>query len=215
MFKLLLLLLASLFDITTAHAHVDDDGDDNDSDAGGSDDDDDGDDGDQDDDDPDWESEASKWKQLARKWENRAKENSKAKKDLDELRKQGMTDQEKAIEAARDEARNEERAKVGARLVAAEIKVAAAGRLDDEALDTLIENLNTANFLTDDGEVDTEKVKDLVDGVVPAKGEEDDPGTGKKKRPDMGQGRRKGTSKASVTTGADRYRERHGSTKKE
>lgn len=196
----------------------DSDGDGN-GDGGGGSGDDDGDPDDDDDSDSDPDEELAKWKKMARKWERRAKESSKAitetRKELDELKRRTMSDQDKEIEKAKEEARNEVRAQVGAKLVEAEIKVKAAGRLSDEAIETLIENLNTSKFLTDDGDVDTDMVAELVDGIVPAKGDDNDPGKGKGKRPDMGQGRRKGSSKASVTTGADRYRERHGSTKKE
>lgn len=116
----------------------------------------------------DYEAEAKKWQALARKHEERAKANANAAKELEEVRKASMTEQEKAVEAAKVEARAQAFAEAATRLVDAEFKAAAAGRLSDEQRTSLLENLDRKRFLTDDGEVDAEKVAAFVAGIAPA-----------------------------------------------
>ena len=115
----------------------------------------------------DYEAEAKKWQALARKHEERAKANSNAAKELEELRKASMTEQEKAVEAAKAEARTAALREVGNRIVDAEFRAAAAGRLDKERVDALLEGLDRSRFITDDGEVDTEKVAAYVERITP------------------------------------------------
>jgi hypothetical protein len=111
--------------------------------------------------------EVEKWKTLARKQEERAKSNASAAKELAELKGSMMSEQEKAIAAAVDAARSETLGQVGSKLVAAEIKAAAAGRLQPEQLDVLIGNIDARKFLGDDGSVLGDAVKSFVDGFAP------------------------------------------------
>lgn len=145
----------------------------------------------------DWKTEAEKWKDLSRKHEDRAKQNAGLQKELDELRRSSMSDQEKAVDLARSEARNQALTEVGGRLAAAEIRVKAAGRLDDAQLATLVEGLNLAVFLTAEGEVDEAKVAAFVDGIAPAKST-DDTGSGLGALLDLGQGARGGGSDSAL-----------------
>jgi hypothetical protein len=78
-----------------------------------------------------------------------------------------MTDQEKAVEAAKAEARSEALKTVGVRLVDAEVKAACAGRKVDVA--ALLEGLDRTKFLTDDGEPDSDAIEKWVDKVAPSK----------------------------------------------
>lgn len=135
----------------------------------------------------DWKAEAEKAKALQRKWEDRAKANSGAAKELEELRKASMSDQEKAVADAVALARTQTLAEVGSHLAAAEVRVAAAGRLDDAQLGTLLDSIDLTRFILDDGSVDTDKVKALVDGIAPSQAPTDtDPFAGL----DLGQGSR-------------------------
>lgn len=122
-----------------------------------------------------------------------AKEAEKARKALEkelaDLRQQSMTDTEKAIEQARSESRAAALAEVGGKVARAEIRAAAVGRLDQAALDVLIDGLNLAKFLDEDGEVDTAKVAAFVDGIAPKADEEEKPAG----FPDLGQGARTAT----------------------
>lgn len=135
------------------------------------------------DDTTDWKAEAEKYKTLSRKHEERAKANATAAKERDELRQQYMTEQEKAVEQARAEGRSEAVKASSERVVSAEIRAAAAGRLGKEQLDELIDGIDTGKFVGDDGEVNVEKVQRFVDGIAPASNA--DPGF-----PDLGQGAR-------------------------
>lgn len=134
------------------------------------------------------------WKHQARKHEDRNKAygdvtpEALTKLQADAAAHQAALDAKKpddvkAIEKAREEGRAEARRESAPRLVGAEIKAVAAGRIDAGALGTLIENLNHANFLTDKGEVSTDKVTALINSIAPA-------GDGKQKFPNLGQGPR-------------------------
>lgn len=138
---------------------------------------------------PDLTAEVEKWKALSKKNEDRAKANAEAAKELEKFRQQSMTETEKLVEQARAEARTATLAEAGGKVARAEIRAAAAGRLDQAALDVLIDGLNLAKFLDDDGEVDTAKVAAFVDGIAP-KAEEDEKPAG---FPDLGQGARSTT----------------------
>lgn len=123
----------------------------------------------------------------ARKWEDRAKANGAAAKELEELRLKSMNETEKAVASAKSEGRKEALVAMGARLVDAEVKAAAAGR--NVNVDVLLEGLDRSRFLGDDGEPDAKAIKAWVEKLAPA-GQR--PGF-----PDLGQGAR------GAPTGAD------------
>lgn len=105
--------------------------------------------------------EVEKWKALSREWEKRAKGNSKAASELEELRKSQMSEQEKAVEAARQTGETEATSKFAQRLAVAEIKAALTGIVDDPTV--VIDELNLAKYVTDTGDVDAEAVTKLRD----------------------------------------------------
>lgn len=110
--------------------------------------------------------EAEKWKAQARKHEERAKANAAAAKELEELRRSAMTEQEQAVAKAIDQARAETLRQVGGQLVAAEVRAAAAGRSAD--VDALVEAIDPTKFLDEAGQVDRDAVKAWVDRIAPA-----------------------------------------------
>lgn len=116
----------------------------------------------------DWKAEAEKFQALQRKWEDRAKVNATAAKELEQVKAASMTEQERAVAEAVAAARMATLTEVGGRLAAAEMRVAAAGRLDDQQLATILDTVDLAKFLDQDGEVDTSKVQAFVDGIAPA-----------------------------------------------
>lgn len=137
---------------------------------------------------------AAYWKHHARKHEDRAKAyGDVTPEQLTKLQADAAAHQQaldakkpddvKAIEKAREEGRAEARRENAPRLVGAEIKAVSAGRIPAAALATLISNLNHENFLTDKGEVSTDKVTELVNSIAPE-------GDGKQKFPNLGQGKR-------------------------
>ena len=127
-----------------------------------------------------------KWKTQSRKHEERAKQNATAARELEELRKASMTEQEKAVADARAQARAEAIAEISGQLVDARIEAAAAGRLAPEQLATLLTSLNRASFLNEDGTVNADAVTAFVDGIAPSKPDTPPP------FPDLGQGARSG-----------------------
>lgn len=153
-----------------------------------------------DDDKKDWKAEAEKWQSLSRKHEERAKANAEAAKERDELRRKGMSDQEKAVDEARAEVRTSTLREVGGRLAKAEIRAAAAGRMAPAQLDALLDGVDVVAFLTDDGEVAADKVKKFIDGIAPPADPNAPPPV-----PDLGQGPRTNT-KADPGPGMGRLR---------
>lgn len=138
----------------------------------------------------DWKAEAEKYQALQRKWEDRAKVNANAAKELEQVKASSMTEQERAVAEAVAAARQQTLSEVGGRLAAAEIRVAAAGRLDDHQLDTILDTVNLAKFLDEDGEVDQAKVASFVDGIAPAPAPEQDDLLAQFQSVDLGQGAR-------------------------
>lgn len=134
----------------------------------------------------DWAAEAAKWRDLARKHEERAKTNATAAKELEQVRQQSMSEQEKAVAQAKADGLAEGLVAGAARLAAAEIRAAAAGRMTSEQLGALLEGLNLAAFIDAAGEVDQAKVARFVDGIAPEAEEKDT----RQGFPDLGQGAR-------------------------
>ncbi len=104
--------------------------------------------------------------------------------ELDRLRKSAMSDQEKAIEAAKASARSELLAEVGAERVENAVRAAIAGRAVDA--DAILDGLDRAKFLNEDGRPDVAKISEWVDRIAPK------PSANKPK--DLGQGARPGAT---------------------
>lgn len=100
-----------------------------------------------------------------KKAERRAKE---LDAELAKVREASMSEQEKAVEAARREARTEALRSVNQRLVAAEVRAAAGGKLADP--EDAVRFLDLDQFpVSDDGEIDTRAIISAVDGLVKQK----------------------------------------------
>lgn len=147
------------------------------------------------------------WRHKARKHEDRVRsfaDYDTIKAERDALKAKHQTADEKALEdattAAADSARADERGKYVGRLVNAEFRAANRGRLEDEKLTAVLDGIEPTKFLTSEGEVDTDKVQQFVDGIAPADG---------KKWPDTGQGRRQSQKSTGVGVGRDLYEARH------
>lgn len=121
----------------------------------------------------------------------------------DALERELMSDKDKAVVEAREAARAEALASVTPRLVAAEFKAAAAGRVEPDRLATILEPLDLSKFLDGD-EVDTDKVAAFVDGIAPAAAPPPKGPTS------AGQGRRESSTGPSVASGRDLYRAQRG-----
>ncbi|AZM53333.1 hypothetical protein DMA15_12660 [Streptomyces sp. WAC 01529] len=199
-----------------------DDNDDQDDDAGG---DDKPDKGKGDDDGKDWKAEAEKWKAQARKHETRAKENSSAAKERDQLRRDGLPEQERKIEEAVGKALAEERAKNGGKLARQGFLAAAKGLIPNAS--DVADDVNLSRYVNDDGEVDEDGLAELVKRLAPKASDTDDEdddegdgdggrdtrrgGRGDRRGFDQGArgGRSKDRQRSSVAAGRDLYAERH------
>lgn len=90
--------------------------------------------------------------------------------ELDALKKSSMTDSEKLIADAKDAGRAEASATFGTRLVKSEFIAQAAKH--NPAFDTakILDDLNLARYVDDDGEPDTKAIAEAVTRLVPAAG---------------------------------------------
>jgi hypothetical protein len=153
------------------------------------------------------------WKHHARKHEGTAN----ARADYDQQKadaekwRQAQEDNKKpdqkllddAVREAADKARREEQAKLAPRLVKAEFKATAAGKLSKELLDAFLEDVNHTVYLKDDGELDTEKIQKRVDALAPAGTQQ------KQQQRQTHQGYRPADGATSVTVGRDLYASRN------
>lgn len=154
---------------------------------------------------------AAYWKFHAQKWEGFArdrKDYAKVKKELDDIKRSQMSDQERAIDEARAEARTEALQESGTRLVEARLAGALEGRgLEVDQVQERLQFVDLSKFLTSDGEVDAALVSNFLDGVAPSEEPQ------RQVWPDMGQGRRGNpagqTAGGSVQAGRDLYSNRH------
>lgn len=138
----------------------------------------------------DWKAEADKWKALARKHEKTAKDNSGAAKKLLDIEDAQKTEAEK-LAAAKDAAEAKAAAAI-TRAVQAEIKALAA---DDFADPTDADGaIKPADFVDDNGEIDTEGIKARLAELLEAKPHwrkaPPEPAKPKAPKPDPGQGAR-------------------------
>lgn len=126
---------------------------------------------------PDLQAEVDKWKAIARKNEKRATDNHK---ELEQLRRDKMSDTERLVAEAADAGKavgaKEVTARLGGHVLRAEIRAATGGRLAPEQVDTIAAHLDVSAFVTDDGSLDVEKVTALVGALVPASPEPPVPG---------------------------------------
>lgn len=113
-----------------------------------------------------------------------------ANAELEKLRKLTMSETEKAIAEAKASARAELMAEVGAERVENAVRAATAGRNVDA--DAVLDGLDRARFLTDDGKPDTQKITEWVDRIAP-KGQTPPKPAAK----DIGQGARPGATSAN------------------
>lgn len=108
------------------------------------------------------------WKTRARAAEKEAKRAKDLEAELAKLREASMSEQEKAVEVARAEARKEAMGTANRRLVAAEVRAAAGGKLADPQ--DAVRFIELDQFgVDDDGEVDAKAIARAVDELVKEK----------------------------------------------
>jgi hypothetical protein len=131
--------------------------------------------GDQQGDTTDWKAEAIKWEKRTKSEAEKAKANAAAAAELQKLQQAQMTENEKAVAAAKGAGAAEATQRLAGQMVTMAIKAAAAGRLDEETVSSLAESINPAAFISEDFQVDMDKVTRLVGGLVPKQVEEKPP----------------------------------------
>lgn len=103
--------------------------------------------------------------EASKKWEQRAK---KADEDADAARRAAMSDQERAVEEARNAGKAAAASEFGQRVAAAELRAALTGLVPDPT--AIVEDLNLAKFVNEDGTVNTDevaRVRSTYEGVKP------------------------------------------------
>lgn len=95
------------------------------------------------------------------------KASRKAEAELADLRKQSMSEQERAVVEAREQARTEALAEANRRIINAEVKAAAAGKLANPKLGTRLLDLDQFK-VDDEGNVDVEAISAAIDGLLEA-----------------------------------------------
>ncbi|MFI2757825.1 hypothetical protein ACH5A3_02945 [Streptomyces echinatus] len=100
------------------------------------------------------------WKAHAREWEKRAKANAKAADELEKIRKQNQSEQEKAVEEAEARGRASAAKDYGSKLAQARFEAAAAQA--GVNLSEVAEFISVAQFVGEDGEVDDKAIKAAV-----------------------------------------------------
>lgn len=157
------------------------------------------------------EEQAAYYREQARKHEDRNKAmlaltgnkyGDDLKADLDELanlRKEKLTDQEKAVAEAKEAATTEVRAEFAPKLASMAFDVALAHVPEDDRA-KLIDSIDLSKFVDPStGTVDTDKVKETAALLAPQ------PGKGTPARPDYGGGKRTGGTSTGVGAGRELF----------
>lgn len=118
------------------------------------------------------------------------------KQEMEAARVAKLTADEKAVEEAKRAAREETTREYGPKSVRAAFNLL-LGDMPEQDRDDEIGLLDLSKFLTADGEVDTDKVRNHASKIAPA-------GKDNGQR-DYGQGRRNGQQKSGVSAGADMF----------
>ncbi|MCU1675344.1 MAG: hypothetical protein JWM93_102 [Frankiales bacterium] len=152
-----------------------------------------------------WKHHSRKHEELAKAYGGLTPEQAREQQaELDRLRQASLTDNERAIEAAKAEGKSEAMKGLAPQLVAAELRAQTTGRLTDDQRTALLEGIDHTAFLTGDGVVDTAKVTAWIDRIAPTGGT----GSG---FPNLGQGRRQGADISGAEQGRAEAERRFGS----
>jgi hypothetical protein len=98
---------------------------------------------------------------------NERKRWEKAERELADLRKAQMSDNEKAVTEAKEAGRSEAAAEYNARLLAAEVRAHASDKLADPG--DAVRLLDLADLAAEDGSPDVKRITSAIDKLVEAK----------------------------------------------
>jgi len=115
----------------------------------------------------DWRAEAEKYRELHRKQETRAKANAEAARELERVRRETMSETERAVAEAVARREADLRSEYGSRLAGAALDGALGSRMAPDAKAALLAGLDFARFLDEAGEVDQAAVNAFASTVAP------------------------------------------------
>jgi len=107
------------------------------------------------------------WKAEARKWEQRAKENKAAAAEVEKARKAAMSESERAVAEAEERGRMAVRTEYAQRLARAEFIAEAAKRNPGYDTAAILDDLNLARYIGEDGEPDSKALAAAVQRLIP------------------------------------------------
>lgn len=110
------------------------------------------------------------WKAEARKWEQRAKENKAAAAEVEKARKAAMTESERAVAEAEERGRRAAITTYGERLAKTEFIAEAAKRNPGFDAAAVLDDLNLARYIGEDGEPDSKAIAAAVGRLIPEGG---------------------------------------------
>ncbi len=141
-----------------------------------------------------------KLRKEAATYRTKAQENASAAKRLAEIEEQSKTETERLLDGARKETAEQVRAEIvgtfGQRLARQSFRAAAAQRNPEFDAVAVLDDINLARYVGDDGEPDEDAIRAAVERLVPQGG---------RVRGDVGQGVRN-TAPVEVRPGMDRMR---------
>lgn len=146
------------------------------------------------------------WKSLARKHEKQSKalerERTSLQQERDNLKKATESDVERQIREAREEAALEARTEVRDSTLRSMYRMALRNNgVKEEAIDSIVEEVNFSVFTTTDGEIDDDR---LAQSAQRAAGT-----AGPRKFPDMGQDKVSAKRLTGLAAGRKAYQETH------
>ncbi len=113
------------------------------------------------------EQDGTDWQAQARKWEQRAKENRTRLAELEKQQRASMTEHERAVADAEKRGAQSAAQQFSQRLVRAEFSQLARGRNPGYDVAVVLDDLNLARYITDDGEPDIKALTAAVERIVP------------------------------------------------
>lgn len=125
--------------------------------------------------------------------------------ELETLKAQSMSEQEKAVAEAKKEAAAEAKREVLPLLVAAEFRALTAGRIEKAELDAILEPLDLTKFVDSKGNVDSPRISEWIKKAAPVV-------SGGGTFPDLGQGKRQQVKTSGKEAGMAEAQRRFGKT---
>jgi hypothetical protein len=158
---------------------------------------------------------AAYWRDKARKHEGRNSEWQQAlggktaaevKAEIDTLRREKLSDQEKAVEDAKKEARESAASEYAPKAARAVFELALTHVEDTTERSEILEAIDLKSVIKENGDIDTDKVNRIVARLAPTPAGK----AGQQRIRDFGAGDRRTDKSSGVAAGRDLFKERRG-----